>query len=57
MTEITDKQRLDWLEKKVVQVRIPLRYGSKDLFWSSPDIEDDVSDLRNRIDECIKTNK
>jgi len=51
-----DAARLDWLEKMTVNVRIPLRYGSRDLFWTSPDDDDsDVgpSDIRAKIDIAI----
>lgn len=54
----TDKQRLDWLELKVVNVRDKLLYGSRDLFWSSPEGDEEChdygpSDLRSRIDGWI----
>jgi hypothetical protein len=45
---------MDWLEKQVVNVRAPLRYGSRDMFWASPEEvdggPDGPSDLRARID-------
>lgn len=52
----TDKQRLDWLQSKCVNVREPLRYGSRDMFWSSPqDDEGDItlSDIREQIDKAM----
>ena len=49
-----DTARMDWLEAQVVNVRAPLRYGSRDLFWASPEEvdggPDGPSDLRARID-------
>ena len=49
-----DTARMDWLETQVVNVRAPLRYGSRDLFWASPEEvdggPDGPSDLRARID-------
>ena len=51
--EATDTQRIDWLCEHVVNVRLPLPYGSRDMFWASP-IDDDSghtpSDLRAKID-------
>ncbi len=52
--EAADTLRLDWLEKMVVNVRDPLRYGSRDLFWSSPPDDEDErgpSDIRAEIDK------
>lgn len=50
-----DTVRLDKLEKKVVNVRHPLRYGSKEGFWASPEDVDGgprgPSDIRKKIDE------
>jgi len=52
--DASDTARMDWLEKQVVNVRAPLRYGSRDLFWASPEEADGgpdgPSDLRARID-------
>lgn len=49
-----DTARMNWLEAQVVNVRAPLRYGSRDLFWASPEEvdggPDGPSDLRARID-------
>lgn len=49
-----DTARMDWLEAQVVNVRAPLRYGSRDMFWASPEEVDGgpegPSDLRARID-------
>jgi hypothetical protein len=50
-----DTRRLDWLESKTVNVRTPLRYGSRNLFWAGPSDDDGVSiksDLRERIDDA-----
>ncbi|WP_322068963.1 hypothetical protein [Paraburkholderia bannensis] len=48
-----DRERMDWLSSQVVNVRVPLPYGSRDLFWASP-TDDDAghtpSDIRARID-------
>lgn len=52
--DASDTERMDWLETQVVNVRAPLRYGSRDLFWASPEEvdggPDGPSDLRARID-------
>lgn len=52
--DASDTARMDWLEKQVVNVRAPLRYGSRDLFWAGPEEvdggPDGPSDLRARID-------
>ncbi len=50
---MTDTQILDWLSMKVVNVRDPLRYGSRDMFWASP-VDDDgwldePSNLREQV--------
>lgn len=49
-----DAARLDWLETMVVNVRQPLRYGSRDLFWASPEDMDGGPDgpsgIRKQID-------
>jgi hypothetical protein len=44
-----DTAALDWLEKMAVTVRIPLRYGSRELFWASPDEDGAPSDIRTQI--------
>lgn len=46
-----DAEILNWLETKSVNVREPLRYGSRDKFWASPEDDDDdtkPSDLRSQ---------
>jgi hypothetical protein len=53
-----DTARLNWLETKVVNVREKLVYGSRDLFWSSPEQDDPSdlarpSDIRKRIDSAL----
>ncbi|WP_231130884.1 hypothetical protein [Burkholderia vietnamiensis] len=51
--EVTDTARLDWLCERVVNVRHPLLYGSRDMFWASPTDDDSghsPSDLRAQID-------
>lgn len=48
-----DAERMDWLEQHVVNVREPLRHGSRDLFWSGPEQGDGEilpSKLRADID-------
>lgn len=48
----SDGEMLDWLERHAVNVRVPLVYGSKDLFWATPDEcdgEQTPSDLRAQI--------
>jgi len=49
-----DAALLDWMETKVVNVREPLMYGSRDLFWASPDQDDPAfpagpSDIRAKV--------
>lgn len=51
--EPSDTQRLDWLERQVVNVRTPMRYGSLQRFLASPDEEEQRSDLRSRIDAAL----
>lgn len=50
---MTDTERLNWLERMVVEVRLPL-YGSRQLFITSPSEveggEDEPSNLRKQID-------
>ena len=57
---ITDSKRLDWLERKTIEVREPLRYGSRHMFYASPTevegADDEPSDLRARIDAAIGVN-
>jgi hypothetical protein len=51
-----DAERLDWLEGMTVNVRVPLRYGSKDLFWATPDDHGDYnepSNIRAQIDAAM----
>ena len=49
-----DTERMNWLERFVVNVRTPLVHGSSDLFWSSPTevegADDEPSDIRAQID-------
>lgn len=52
-----DTRRMDWLVSKTVNVREPLVYGSRDLFWSQS-ITDGYEDyhatkLREQIDEAM----
>jgi hypothetical protein len=57
MTKITDKDRMDFLVKHCVEVRIPLQYGSKELFHAqeiSEDWEDYKNDLREQIDRHLQ---
>lgn len=55
-----DTARLDWLERKTVNVRDPLLYGSRNVFWANPgderngEKEGAPSDLRKQIDEAMK---
>lgn len=48
-----DKARMDWLERQHVEVRTPARYGSWANFHTSPDLEEETSDLRERVDSAI----
>jgi hypothetical protein len=58
-TARTDSELLDWLEMQLVEVRTPLRYGSKADFLSAPTLADDggeedqPSDLRSKIRERL----
>lgn len=49
-----DTERLNWLERMVVEVRVPLRWGSRQLFISNPaeveGMDDDPSNIRAQID-------
>jgi hypothetical protein len=48
-----DAARMDWLMQHTVNVRVHLRYGSRNLFWAGPEDGDGEilpSDLRDRID-------
>ena len=55
---ITDKERLDWLELYLVEVRNPLVYGSRHMFYAVPEQEEgeeeSPSDLRDQIDQHIR---
>lgn len=54
--EVADAGRLDWLENMCVNVRVPLRYGSRDLFWASPEDDDGESkpsSIRAQIDAAL----
>lgn len=57
----SDKDRMDWLERQVVNVRKPLRYGSEDMFWASPEDADgddeEPSSLREEIDRARQEDK
>ena len=52
-----DAKRMDWLEKQYVQVRAPMRYGSREMFSACPQevegLDDDPSDLRAQIDAAM----
>lgn len=51
-----DTRRMDALERLVLNVRLDLRYGSKDLFWTTPeDLDGDTgpSDIRAKMDALI----
>jgi hypothetical protein len=59
-SEIADAGRLDWLETMTVNVREPLRYGSRDMFWATPaddDGESGPSDIRAQLDAAILTKR
>lgn len=55
-----DSERMDWLCERVINVRDPLPYGSRDMFWASPTDDDgghEPSDLRAKIDAAIAKEK
>jgi hypothetical protein len=55
-----DSERMDWLCERVINVRDPLPYGSRDMFWSSPTDDDgghEPSNLRAQIDAAIAKEK
>lgn len=54
VTAPTDTERMDWLCKQTVEVRTTLRYGSRPNFFASPDLEEDHSDLRRRVDIAMQ---
>lgn len=53
-TALSDTERLNWLERMVVEVRAPLQWGSRQLFIANPEevegMDDDPSDIRAQID-------
>ncbi len=60
-TVLDDTRRMDWLVSKTVNVREPLVYGSRDLFWSQT-ISDDWEEkhkttLREQIDAAMDAEK
>lgn len=48
-----DAARLDWMERQHVEVRTPLRNGSRPNFHASPELEEERSDLRARVDRAM----
>lgn len=55
-----DAARMDWLMEHTVNVRVHMRYGSRNLFWAGPQEGDGEilpSDLRTRIDQAIARGK
>jgi hypothetical protein len=54
----TDTRRLDFLERHIVNVRVPLVHGSNNLFWASPEDQEGEaalpSDLRKKIDIAME---
>lgn len=56
-TQHDDTRRMDWLVSKTVDVREPLVYGSRSLFWSqtiSDDLEEEhKTTLREQIDAAM----
>jgi len=55
---LADVRRMDWLEEHVVNVRDKLLYGSRDMFWASPEGDEEAteygpSDIRARIDAAL----
>jgi hypothetical protein len=49
-----DSAILDWLETKIVQISNPARHGSRHLFHATLDLEDEKSDLREKVRERLK---
>lgn len=54
-----DAERLNWLETMVVNVRAPMFYGSRNLFWATPENDDPTypagpSDIRAQIDAAMQ---
>jgi len=53
-----DARRLDWLELQVVEIRTPLRYGSRRAILSAPEGDEEIgplpSDIRAAIDAAMK---
>lgn len=55
--DAADARRMNWLETMAVNVRVPLRCGSRDLFWSIADDEDGFvrpGDIRSKIDAAMR---
>lgn len=52
-----DRKRMDWLETKVVNVREPMVYGSKDILWSFELTDENdtgyVTKIRQQIDRQL----
>ncbi len=57
---MNDTQRLDWLERHVVEVRDPLVHGSRHMFFAQ-DLAEEGEEYRNNIraaiDEAQKESK
>lgn len=52
-----DAERLDWLSKQYVVVRIPMRWGTTACFTGFPDLEEESWDLRAAIDASMHPKK
>lgn len=53
-----DTQRMDWLEKQIVEVRSHLQWGSRLLFTEYDDgDEGEPSEIRKRIDLELRRSK
>lgn len=50
-----DGKLLDWLEKHVVEVRIPWRHGSRNLFFATPEEIDGEEDGPSNLRAAIRT--
>jgi len=48
-----DTRRLDWLEQRVVEVRVPLMHGSRLMFAADAEDADGPSDLRFLVDAAM----
>lgn len=62
MPEPTDAERLDWLSRHVVDVRVNLMHGSRRVFLGVPGGDEETTmdepwDIRGEIDKAMRSEK